>query len=579
MVAWAVKGMGGTLPRTESRMLPDNMAAAAINCDLSSGAIDALPALVEVHDFHDLTFRRGYRFPNADGTDEVWVGLPSEFSSVVRSPLANDTNRRVYWTNPGDAAPWWNTYARLDAGQSDYNLGIPQPSTVTGPTVVATGGTATPLVSRSYVYTYINEYGEESAPSAPSTVVTGASDGTWTISNLPLGAPANPAGRNYPGVTTVRLYRTVTGQQTGAQFFQVAEWDFPFVPASYVDVTSDTTVVNNTALESSGWGNPPDNLDGLTALPGGMLVGFVGNTIHFCEPNRPHAWPAAYDQSLLYDIVGMGAWQQSLAVMTSGFPAVGSGNSPANYTFQTIQVSEPCISRGSIVTDPTGVYYASNNGLVMLSSFGVKNQTLDMLTIKQWVNDYAAADIIACRHAAQYLAINGTGVGFAIDYADKRLGVVDFNTFTDAVCVWNDIHNGETYVIAAGIVYRWDDPDATDPLVFRWRSKQFYSPAPISIGAVQIALDPTVVTATAGDTPPLDNDDATLVLPDGVNALFRIYAGANLALIGTRHLRKATEIFRVPGGFKAFDWQFEVVSRVKIHSVELATTMHELSGA
>lgn len=583
MVAFAVKGMGGMIPRTSSRMLPDAAAEQAVNCDLSSGAVEGLPTPELVIDLSDeiSDVRRAYRFPAADAETEVWIPLPSEFSSAVRSPLANDTNHRVYWTNPGETSPSWNTYDRLVAGDPNYHLGIVQPSSTVGPTVVASGGTASiPEVSRAYVYTFVNAYGEESAPSSPSDVVSGAGDGTWTISGLPLSAPVNPAGRDYPPVVGLNLYRTVTGTETGAQYFRVHQFVYgsSSPPAAYHDTTLDLTVVNNTTLISSGWGNPPDGLDGLTGLAGGMLVGFTGNTVHFCEPNRPHAWPASYDQSVHYEIVGLGVWQQSLVVLTKGFPSTGSGNLPSNFTLTTVRVPEPCISRGSIITDLMGVYYASQNGLVMLNYYGMQNQTLQTMTKNIWIDEYKARDIIACRHRAQYLAINDTGAGFLIDYAEPRLGFMKLNTFNEATCVWNDELSGDAYIMAGKKVYRWDSPD-TEPLVYRWRSKKFYAPGPVSLGACQICIDPDVAVApVAGDPPPLDNGDATLELPGGINAVFRLYAGANSTLVHTRSLTKSTEIFRIPGGFKAFDWQFEIVSRVKIHSVELASTMKELKG-
>lgn len=584
MVAFAVRGMGGMVPRTSSRALPDNMAEQAVNCDLSSGALDGLPAPELVTDLSAIAgdVLRAYRFPSADGSEEVWVPLTSEFGSAVRSPLANDTNHRVYWTNPGDIAPSWNTYARLVAGSPDYHLGIVQPSSTVAPTVVASGGTASiPEVSRAYAYTFVNAYGEESAPCLPSDIASGAGDGSWVISGLPTSAPSNPAGYNYPPVVGLVLYRTVTGTETGAQFFKVTSFVYgtSSPPAAYTDTTLDALVVNNVVMVSSGWGNPPVGLDGLTSLSGGMLVGFTGNTVHFCEPNHPHAWPAAYDQSVHYEIVGFGVWQQSLVVATKGFPSTGSGNSPSNFTFTTVRVPEPCVSRGSIITDLMGVYYASQNGLVMLNYYGMQNQTITNMTKNIWLDEYKARDIIACRHRAQYLAINGTGIGFVIDYSEQRLGFMKLNTFSDATCIWNDEFSGDAYIIADKKVYRWDSPD-TDPLTYRWRSKRFFSPVPVSLGACQIAIDPAVLDEPPDDDPPpLDNGDTTLELPEGVNAVFRLYAGSDDVLITTRSLTKPLELFRIPGGFKAFDWQFEVVSRVKIHSVELASTMKELKGA
>lgn len=586
MVAWSIKEFGGEIPRKEATTLADNMAEQAWNCDLSSGILAGLPIPELVKDLTAITgvIRRAYRFPGPNSGDpDVWLPLPSEFSSVVRSPLANDTNHRIYWTNPSDG-PYWNTYTNISAGTAPFNLGTIQPDPTTGPGVTAAGGTtdgSIPLIARSYVWTYVNQYGEESAPSGPSTTVTGASDGNWTITGLPATAPANPTGKNYPTITGVNLYRTSTGTQTGAQFYQVNKFVYGVnsPPASYSDALPDVTAVNNLTLISTSWGNPPAGLDGLLSLPGGMLVGFTGDTVHFCEPDRPHTWPAAYDQSLSYQIVGFGLWQQSLVVLTAGFPSTGSGNSPANFLFSTVRVPEPCIARGSIVTDLMGVYYASQNGVVMLNYYGMQNQTLATVTKNIWLNEYKADAIVACRHRAQYLAINGTGTGFLIDYTEPRMGIVHINTFSAATAVWNDEFSGDAYVIANKLVYRWDSQN-TGALNYRWRSKQFHAPAPITLGACQISLDPSVTDPPPASNPfPMNNGDTTLVLPTGINAVFNLYTGEDAAtLVMTRNLTQQLEIFRIPGGFKAFDWQCEVVSRVGIRSVDLASTMRELKG-
>ena len=400
---------------------------------------------------------------------------------------------------------------------------------------------------------------------------------------MPTTAPANPVGKNYPTITGVNLYRTSTGTNTGAQFYRVAQFVFGVTspPSSYLDTVSDTTAVNNLTLISSSWANPPDGLDGLVALPGGMLVGFTDNTIHFCEVDRPHTWPAGYDQSMQYSIVGLAVWQQSLMVMTTGFPSTGSGNSPANYVFTQVRVPEPCISRGSIITDLMGTYYASQNGLVTLNYFGMQNQTLSNMTRKLWLNRFKAGNILACRHRAQYLALklDGSNSGFIIDYTEQRMGVMDVSTFSGATAIWNDEYTGDTYICAAGIVYRWDSQN-TGPLTYRWRSRQFYGPEPISLGACQMALDSAVTVAPpVPNTQTLTNGDPTLVLPSGVNAVFNLYAGPDGAhLVFTRNLRNIREIFRLPSGFKAFDWQVEIIARVPIHGIELATTMRELKG-
>lgn len=591
MVSWAIKDFGGMIPRTESRNLPPNNAEQATNCDLSSGVIKGLPVPRVLQNFSgmDPFPQRAYRLPGSNDGKDAWLPLPSPFASVCRSPLANDTLRRIYWTVPGLGA-FWTFYGAMIAGGTGewapYNLGMIQPDPVTSTLSITTfGGTtdgSVPLVTRSYCWTYIDEYGQESAPNAPSAAITGPPDANWNISGIPSSPPPTPPDVHYPVIIGISLYRTSTGTQTGAQFYLAYFFEFgsahrPPPPGfPYVDVIPDTVLVNNNPLASAAWANPPNNLDGLTALPGGMLVGFTGNTVHFCEPDQPHAWPAAYDQSLQYDIVGLAVWQQSLVVLTQGYPSTGAGNSPANFVFTQVRVPEPCISRGSIITDLMGVYYASQNGLVMLNYFGMQNQTLSMFTKNEWLRDFNAGNIIACRHRAQYLAMNNSGNGgFIIDYSESRLGVMPVSSLLAAACVWNDEYNGTTYVMAGGKVYEWDSPD-TGPLTFRWRSKQFYGPAPVSLGACQITLDPEITTAVP-NTDPLFNGDPTIKLPPRVRAIARIFAGPDgQNLLMTKNLRLPREIFRLPSGFKAFDWQIEVVSCVGVRSIELASTMKEL---
>lgn len=54
----------------------------------------------------------------------------------------------------------------------------------------------------------------------------------------------------------------------------------------------------------------------------------------------------------------------------------------------------------------------------------------------------------------------------------------------------------------------------------------------------------------------------------------RLYADGNLVF--TRELLTSGEQFRLPSGFKAQFWQIEFEARVKIFSVQMATSAKEL---
>ena len=573
-----VEGVGGAHPRIDIRLLPPMAAAEAINCDLLRGTIAPITVPELVHTFGSSTLR-AFRLSGPEtGDPDAWLSLPSPYSSVVRSPLANDTLRRVYWTNPGEGA-FWNTYQRIVDNDPPYNLGTAAPGAGFTPEVTVTGGTpstSVPHVSRSYLVTFVDAYGQETPPCPPSDVVTGAADGTWTIV-IDGAVPTTPIGKSYPTLTKCRLYRTVTGQGTGAAFYLVEEFDMPNpTPASttgYVDTSTDTLVVLNNQLQSTDWAPPPDELDGLVAMPGGFLVGFSGNTVHFSVPNRPHAWPAGYDQSVLHDIVGLGVVQQSLVVITTGYPSVGTGTSPDQFTLTAIQTIQPCLSRGSIIVDLEGVGYASHNGFLRAGPSGLQNMTSSLLTPHQWTADYFPTEMLACRHDSQLLAFHGSGVGYMVDYAEARLGITQLTMEPGLTSIWNDSENGATYFCHGNKVYRWA-PSIGDPMVSLWRSKEFHLAAPTNIGAVQVLVDASILTVEVPDEPPLE--PTSPVLPDGIHCAFALYADG--ALVSTSYITAVNTFLRPPSGFLAQRWQFSILTRVPVVQVRMASTMRELNG-
>jgi hypothetical protein len=580
VVAWEIKNMGGVLPRIDDRLIPDNMAVEAVNCDLTGGQLVGLPHSEFLIDLSSKlpVVERAYRFPDANG-NIIWLPLPSRYSSVVRSPVVNDVYDRVYWTNPGDISPHWSTPSDIVAGNPPKDLGMAQPTAAAVITGV-TGGTAPPAalpVDRTYTYTFINAYNEESSPAPASNVFSGPPDATWHVTGFPTTAPANPAGRNYAPITGLRVYRTITSASSGAQFYFVEGFNFPF-SGTFDDGYPDSVAVLNEVLETTGYRNPPDYLDGLVVLPGGFLAGFVKDTVSFSEPNRPYTWPDVYEQTANYKIVSLAVGQQFMIILTEGYSSVASGNTPSNVLLTQTQVAEPCISRGSVVVDLSGVFYASQNGLIQTTGFGMQNITAPIVEKNEWLLRYKAKDLMSARHRSMFMAVNGTDVGFLVDYAEQRLAFQDLSYLKDVVCIWNDEYTGDTLMCAGGQIYEWDCP-GEPPQIYRWKSKRFFTPMPMSLGAVQVELGPEVYTSVVDDPDPLDNGDASVDLPAGVNAMFKYYAGPQLTLIMTRNLTRQMEIFRLPNGFKCFDHQVEVVSRVPISSIQVATTLNELKTA
>ena len=162
-------------------------------------------------------------------------------------------------------------------------------------------------------------------------------------------------------ITKMRLYRT-NSTEAGTEFQFVKEFNVSRTTRDEVKSEDLAEVIATTTWE------PPDTgMLGITSMPNGMLVGFKGKQLYFCEPYFPHAWPPEYDQAIEYEIVGLAALGNSLAVLTEGWPYIVTGSHPRNVNLRPIKINQACVNKESIATDGDRVYYASPDGLVEIS--------------------------------------------------------------------------------------------------------------------------------------------------------------------------------------------------------------------
>jgi hypothetical protein len=187
MTAFRIAGFSGLVPRAAKQLLAPNQAQVATNCNLTSG--DLRPrngpllifAPVITNDILAM-FRM-----EKDG-NEKWLAWDKDVD-VARSPIAGNTSRRFYYT--GDGEPRVSDYDTATAGVGPYPaacyvLGVTPP--ITALTASPSGGVGA-TVSRDYVYTFVTQWGEESAPSPASTVTTGKVDDTWALSGMDTAPP------------------------------------------------------------------------------------------------------------------------------------------------------------------------------------------------------------------------------------------------------------------------------------------------------------------------------------------------------------------------------------------------------
>lgn len=218
MTAFRIAGFSGLVPRLAKQLLGPNQAQVATNCILTSGDLRPRngPLLIFIPIVNG-DIQSMFRMEK-DG-NEKWLAWDKDVD-VARSPVAGSETRRFYYT--GDGEPRASEYDLATAGGGPYPsgcyvLGVSPP--VTAPTVTPTGGTGS-TVSRTYVYTFVTQWGEESSPSPASTVVTNKVDATWAISGMDLAPPnsgtVSAAVKNNPdiGYATLTL-NTVFGLRAG----------------------------------------------------------------------------------------------------------------------------------------------------------------------------------------------------------------------------------------------------------------------------------------------------------------------------------------------------------------------------
>lgn len=602
MTAVRFQNFSGLIPRASKRLLPDMAATTARNTKILNGELRGYHAPRQVKDLTGeyFTVQRAYRIPN-EGYEDLWLAFDDKNVDIVRSPVVNDQFDRYYWA--GDGRPQYNTRQRIQNDQAPYFLGVPAPDTTI--TVTPPGAGAS---TRAYVTTFVSGFGEEGSPSDP--VLATGDVGTWVIANLDT-TPADASSRN---ITKIRIYRTVPGNNSSTFFFVV---ELPLSTTTYNDNNSDDAVASNAVLESTSWIPPPTDLSGFVAMPNGYLVGWKNRRLCFSEQYRPHAWPAEFELATEFEIVGLAVWGALLVVGTKSQPYLGQGNTPASFTMQKLDTIEPCMTRRGMVTTTAGVYYASINGLVLVNSQGVINVTQDLVTKEEWAR-YNPASIFAASLGLQYIAFNSPSFGFVFNPTEPNARLVELDRFNDVAGLETDRYTGDVYIIQADRVFVWD-PNTSERLYWRWKSKEYHFPKPVNFGALKVKFEADAIDVStdvityygvyntarfaagplntlgghtlngvqgAGQVPSWTEPEDRM--PLGGSPLYPI-TFMLLQLVGVRIIAYANgikvfdaiatnqDMIRMPVGFKRDVWQFEFIGNTICYSVSVAGTGKELN--
>ncbi len=506
----------GEMPIIDAKKLPLGQAVIARNCDLSSGSLEAVKGVgAAVHAFTGPESETLTRYPYG----KAFMNFGDDVD-MVRGPLSNDSWDRVYWTD--GLQPKYSTSEQADS--SSLDLGVPAPTS--GPVMGSVTGTADDgaiEIDCAYIVTYVSKYGEEGPPSSPSVVIPRKDGQTQSVGSL----PGQPSG-NF-NIAKIRIYRT----ESGGTFNHVI--DLTVGASEFADnIKSDELGIDCPSVD---WLSPDSRMMGLTYLGNGILAGFFENTLCFCEPYYPHAWPIGYQLAFKDDIVGVGVSGSGLVVATKQEPWLIYGSHPANMNQQMTDTPYACVSKRSMVDMGAYVLYASSDGLVaaaggeskLVSSGIISSSDFKALNPETWK---------AFRYDDRYFVIHDTG---CLTFSPSE-GLKHFDVAAKAA--FFDPEESELYLLLADkTVVKWADGEN---LIVIWRSGILTLPPRVPFTCARIDQE----------------GDCTLRLYyDGELKVDTEIAGSNM--------------FRLPAGVFR-EVQIELETTGTIHSVSLGQSGREL---
>ncbi|WP_299947139.1 hypothetical protein [uncultured Microbulbifer sp.] len=231
-------------------------------------------------------------------------------------------------------------------------------------------------------------------------------------------------------VQSKRIYRAEL--TAGYQF--VAE-----IPAGQTDFSDNVESEQlGESCPSLDWIAPDPNMRGLTALPNGVMLGAFGNTLAFCEPYQPHAWPIRYQLAMAYDFVAAAVASAGVVIGTTGKPYLVAGSEPAAMSLVPLDQIHACASKRSMVDMGEYVLYASPDGLVAVGGTDARLVTEPLILPAQFKQRFNPASIHAYRFEDRYLAFynNGSERGsfsFSVEALIKNATITDAQVGSIAV--------------------------------------------------------------------------------------------------------------------------------------------------
>lgn len=366
--------------------------------------------------------------------------------------------------------------------------------------------------STNYVYTYVQQFPgdpltQESGPSDPSPTIDVYIDSTTNPSvrsPVTVTIPPAPTGENIVAYNLYRLVEDPSGNETYTFVTQLTS--STTLPVTYVDSAQDDAI-GPAVLISQDWMPPPANMQGILALPNGIMAGFFANVLCLSAQNYPHAWPVGNQYATDTNIQGLSAIDTTVLLVTQAYPYTAFGTDPSAFNMTKEVSIQGCVAPRSIATHKKyGVLFVSGNGLCYYKGQGL----LDLVRIgpsgesppfsyEQW-QKLVPSSMIAELHDDYYYFWYSNGTtksGFILDLTPGGFGLIGLDVHVTEAYVDKSVDklylvpdfsvyavNGSVVSTALNIVSQWEY--ATTMRERTWERDQYMLPRPAAFARARV---------------------------------------------------------------------------------------------
>jgi len=398
---------------------------------------------------------------------------------------------------------------------------------------------------RTYVYTYVTPLGEEGPPSPPTSKIT-VNDLQTVILTFPAITteitPNDGNGTAYSAPYNIanglrRIYRTATGT-TSTEFLHVG--DCSVNNLTFEDNLLDVALTE--PLPSLNWFPPPLDMKSVTSTPNGFIVGYSGNSLCVSEAMFPHAFNPFNQLGFTGNVTGIASSGDSLVVFTDEAPYLVTGSTPGTLTAIRIDHQQTCANKASIVNMGGYVLFSSPDGLCSVTANDMAIETQNYLTRDQW-QAYSPSTMRGYLYEGVYIGFSDTKQ-FMFDRRQDPAVLTDISGFTVS-SGFNDLVEDKLYVLDnTGHISTWETGSNQ---TYIWKSK--------------LAREATAVCPAA------------LRLYATGDVIFKLYADGTLVFTTTV---TNSSVVRLPGGYRAKEFQIEVSGSGVLQSFAIANSVGEL---